>query len=122
VLDEPEAALSVTGNLALLRRITELVADGSQFVVATHSPILMGVPDAAIYQLGADGFERVAYEETEHYVARGVLRRAPQSGGTFWFRRRTLFGSCRRFSFWRRSNVSSPKAARTRSIGSSACM
>ena len=57
----------MTGNLALLRRMGELVADGSQFVVATHSPILMGLPAASIYQLGEVGFERLPYEETEHY-------------------------------------------------------
>lgn len=43
-------------------------------------------------------------------------------GGMFWLRRRTLLGSYRRFSAWRRSNARSPTAARTRSIGSSACM
>lgn len=40
VLDEPEAALSLRGNLALMRRMHDLCADGSQFLVATHSPIL----------------------------------------------------------------------------------
>jgi predicted ATPase len=63
--DEPEAALSVNGQLALMRRMHELVEEHSQFVVATHSPILMGYPNATILQLGADGIHRVAYEETE---------------------------------------------------------
>ena len=67
ILDEPEAALSIPGNLALLRRMHELTRDGSQFLVATHSPILMGYPGGRIYQLSADGFETVAYEDTEHY-------------------------------------------------------
>ncbi|HET7043474.1 MAG TPA: AAA family ATPase, partial [Gaiellaceae bacterium] len=68
LLDEPEAALSVRGSLALIRRMHDLVAEGSQFVVATHSPILLGFPGATIYQLGEDGFERVAWEQTEHYL------------------------------------------------------
>ena len=65
IFDEPEAALSVNGQLALMRRMHELVEEHSQFVVATHSPILMGYPDATILQLGDDGIRRVAYEETE---------------------------------------------------------
>jgi predicted ATPase len=67
VLDEPEAALSLRGNLALISRMHELVAEGSQFVVSTHSPILLGYPDAWIYVLGENGIDRVPYEETEHY-------------------------------------------------------
>jgi predicted ATPase len=63
--DEPEAALSVRGQLALIRRIHELVEEHSQFVVATHSPILLGYPGAAILELSDDGIRRVAYEETE---------------------------------------------------------
>ncbi|HET8607525.1 MAG TPA: AAA family ATPase [Gaiellaceae bacterium] len=66
LLDEPEAVLSVRGILALIRRMHDLVAEGSQFVVATHSPILLGFPAATIYELGEDGFARVAWEQTEH--------------------------------------------------------
>jgi len=68
VLDEPEAALSPTRQLAMIVRMHELVNLKSQFVVATHSPILMAYPDAWIYQIGPSGLERVEYEETEHYV------------------------------------------------------
>lgn len=68
VLDEPEAALSPSRQLAMLERIHELVRDKSQFVIATHSPILMAYPDAWIYRIGQRGLERVAYEDTEHYV------------------------------------------------------
>jgi predicted ATPase len=67
VLDEPEAALSIPGNLALLRRMRELTREGSQFIVATHSPILMGYPGGRIYMLTDSGFEPVAYEDTEQY-------------------------------------------------------
>lgn len=65
VLDEPEAALSVRGVLALLRRIYELTAKGSQFVISTHSPILLGYPDSTIYFLSERGIEKTAYESTE---------------------------------------------------------
>lgn len=65
LLDEPEAALSVQGELALIRRIHELVHQHSQFVVATHSPILLGYPDATILELGDNGIRRVTYDETQ---------------------------------------------------------
>jgi predicted ATPase len=67
ILDEPEAALSVRGNLALLSRMRQLVDQSSQFVVATHSPILMAFPGATIYSLDDNGYTRVDYEETEQY-------------------------------------------------------
>ena len=63
LFDEPEAALSVRGQLALLRRLHELVLEESQFIVATHSPILLGYPDAAILQLGDDGIRPIAFDE-----------------------------------------------------------
>jgi predicted ATPase len=65
VLDEPEAALSVRGNLALMRRMHDLAAQGSQFIVSTHSPILLGYPGAKIYVLGEDGIVETTYEATE---------------------------------------------------------
>ena len=76
ILDEPEAALAPSRQLALLVLIHQLVTDGgSQFVIATHSPILMAYPDATIYQLAAEGGVRpIAYEETEHFrVTRDFL-------------------------------------------------
>ena len=66
ILDEPEAALSPQRQLAVLARIHELVRDGSQFLIATHSPLLMAYPDACIYQCGANGVVPVAYDDTEH--------------------------------------------------------
>jgi predicted ATPase len=65
ILDEPEAALSLRGNLALMRRMHDLVAEGSQFIVSTHSPILLGYPDAKIYVLSNEGMAEVSYEKTE---------------------------------------------------------
>ena len=67
ILDEPEAALSLRGCLALIRRMHDLVADGSQFVVATHSPIILGYPDARIYVLSDEGIVETPYEDTEQY-------------------------------------------------------
>jgi predicted ATPase len=63
VLDEPEAALSVRGQLALLSRMHELVREDSQFVIATHSPILLGYPDAAILMLDEDGIRPIPFDE-----------------------------------------------------------
>jgi predicted ATPase len=68
VLDEPEAALSLRGQLALMRRMHDLVAQGSQFVISTHSPVLLGYPDATIYALSADGLAKTTYEESENYT------------------------------------------------------
>jgi predicted ATPase len=68
VLDEPEAALSPTRQLAMISRLHQLVQTRSQFVIATHSPILMAYPNAWIYQIGGDGLERVSLEDTEHYI------------------------------------------------------
>jgi predicted ATPase len=66
LLDEPEAALSVRGCLALVWRIRDLVGQGSQFVVATHSPILLAVPNARILQGDIDGaIEQVDYNDAE---------------------------------------------------------
>src|SRR3954452_17723814 len=63
VFDEPEAALSLRGQLALMRRMHELERADCQFVTATHSPILLGYPDAAIYMLSDDGVRAIAYDE-----------------------------------------------------------
>lgn len=67
LLDEPEAALSPQRQLAALARMHELVQQGSQFIIATHSPILMAYPDAQIYEFSAQGIRPVAYAETDHY-------------------------------------------------------
>lgn len=67
LLDEPEAALSPTRLLTLMAQIHQLVKADSQFIIATHSPILMAYPDACLYQLSEAGIEQVDYRETEHY-------------------------------------------------------
>ncbi len=74
LLDEPEAALSPTRQMALITRIHDLVVDHSQFIIATHSPIVMAYPDARIFHLSDQGIEEVAYTDTEHYkVSRSFL-------------------------------------------------
>ncbi|MBL7492915.1 AAA family ATPase [Frankia sp. AgB1.9] len=55
ILDEPEAALSVRGAMALLARFADLAAAGCQLIVATHSPVLLALPGATIYEIDADG-------------------------------------------------------------------
>jgi predicted ATPase len=67
LLDEPEAALSPQRQLAALSRMHELVKEQCQFIIATHSPILMAYPDAYIYGFSDQGMQRLCYEETEHY-------------------------------------------------------
>lgn len=68
ILDEPEAALSPTRQMAALRRIHDLVEEGSQFVIATHSPILMAYPDAQILSIEDGQIQPVSYTETEHFI------------------------------------------------------
>lgn len=65
ILDEPEAALSVRGVLALILRMRDLTAEGSQFIVSTHSPILLGFPGATIYVLSEEGIVKTHFEEVE---------------------------------------------------------
>ena len=69
--DEPEAALSPTRQLSFLSRLHDLVKEGSQFLIATHSPILLAYPDAAIHVLDDGPPRRIEYRDTEHY---GVTR------------------------------------------------
>lgn len=68
LLDEPEAALSPQKQLSLISFILEaLKSKNSQFIVATHSPIIMGVPGALLYEISEDEIRQTAYEDTEHY-------------------------------------------------------
>lgn len=68
ILDEPEAALSPTRQLAALAAIHDLVKDESQFIIATHSPILLAYPNAKILKFSESGISEISYEETEHYI------------------------------------------------------
>lgn len=67
ILDEPEAALSPSRQMAALIRIHQLVQARSQLIIATHSPILMAYPNAVILQLSENGMQRVSYGDTEHF-------------------------------------------------------
>lgn len=67
LLDEPEAALSPSRLLTLLCEMDALVKRRSQFIVATHSPILMAFPGARLYLLDEEGIRPTDYRETEHY-------------------------------------------------------
>ena len=76
IMDEPEAALSPSRQLSFLVRMHELIGARSQFIIATHSPIILGYPDALIYQATSHGLEPVAYEDTDHYgVTKSFLNR-----------------------------------------------
>jgi predicted ATPase len=67
IMDEPEAALSPQRQLTLLLIIAEMAKNGSQFIIATHSPILLAFPNAQILEFDKDGIKEVSYTETEHY-------------------------------------------------------
>ena len=82
LFDEPESALSPQRQLVLLAQISELLAAGkSQFIVATHSPILLTMPGAQILSFDGDAARQVTLEETSHYqITRGIL----QNPRAFW--------------------------------------
>ncbi len=76
LFDEPEAALSPQRQLTFLAALHDLVLCGGQFVIATHSPLIMAYPDAVILHFTADGIAPIAYEDTEHFkVTRAFLNR-----------------------------------------------
>jgi len=76
ILDEPEAALSPSRQLSFLAKMHELVLARSQLIIATHSPIILGYPNAWIYQVSEHGVDRIEYEDTDHYqVTRNFLTR-----------------------------------------------
>ncbi|QQE79148.1 AAA family ATPase [Alicyclobacillus sp. SO9] len=69
MLDEPEAALSPARQLALLRVLHDHQETGhSQFIVSTHSPILLGYPGATLLNFDGGSIEPILYEETNHYI------------------------------------------------------
>ncbi len=68
LLDEPEAALSPQRQLTLLLEMVNHAKQGAQFVVVTHSPILLGTPDAEIYSFNEGALHTVRYEDTESYI------------------------------------------------------
>lgn len=75
LIDEPEAALSPARQLSLLSIILEKVKKtGSQFIIATHSPIIMSVPESEVLLFEGDSISKVNYKETDHYrITKGIL-------------------------------------------------
>ncbi|KGI39975.1 AAA family ATPase [Clostridium tetani] len=67
ILDEPEAALSPSKQMSMLVIMHELIQKNCQFIIATHSPIIMSYPNSIIYELG-NGIKEVMYKDTEHYT------------------------------------------------------
>ena len=76
-MDEPEAALSVVGQLRLLRLMHFGVGVGGQFVISTHSPILLAFPGAVTYRLDDSGIQVVPYEETDQFQLTKAFLDAP---------------------------------------------
>ncbi|WP_328701178.1 AAA family ATPase [Aquibacillus kalidii] len=67
ILDEPEAALSPLRQLSMLSRINELVKEDSQFIIATHSPIVMAYPNSKILELSESGIKETSLEHTQNF-------------------------------------------------------
>lgn len=65
ILDEPESALSVSRQMGMLSRIHDLCQRNSQFLIVTHSPILLAYPDSTIYEVTQDQISKVEYENTD---------------------------------------------------------
>ena len=78
ILDEPEAALSPMRMMRLLCYMQQLVNNNSQFVISTHSPILMTFPNAEILEITEEGINSVDYKETEHFLITKRFMDAPE--------------------------------------------
>jgi predicted ATPase len=80
LLDEPEAALSPLKQLSLIAFILEVLkSNNAQFIISTHSPILMGIPGALLYEIRDDGIHRVEFADTEHYRITKTFLDNPQA-------------------------------------------
>jgi predicted ATPase len=82
LLDEPEAAVSPARQLALVRRIYDLVKSGrdTQFIIATHSPIILAYPEAQIYSFSNHGVREISYRETDAYIITRRFLENPDRG------------------------------------------
>lgn len=79
LMDEPEAAMSPQRQLTLMRHIYYMAMEGSQFIIATHSPILLGLPGAQILSFSDEGIQPIRYEDTESYqITKLFLERRKQ--------------------------------------------
>ena len=80
LLDEPEAALSPLKQLSLIVLILEVLKNkNSQFIISTHSPILMGIPGALLYEIQEDAMQQVEFTDTEHYRITKTFLDNPQA-------------------------------------------
>ena len=79
ILDEPEAALSPRGIIRLMQNMDELVRKDSQFIIATHSPMLLTFPDAEVYQISGDGISSIRFQDTDHYRTTVRFLQNPES-------------------------------------------
>ena len=79
ILDEPEAALSPRGIIRLMQNINRLVRQNCQFIIATHSPMLLCFPDAEVYQIGEKGIDSVRFQDTDHYRTTVRFLQNPES-------------------------------------------
>ena len=79
ILDEPEAALSPRGIIRLMQRMDELVAQDCQFVISTHSPMLLCFPGAEVYQITEKGIDSVRFQDTDHYRTTVRFLQNPES-------------------------------------------
>ena len=78
LLDEPESALSPMRLMSLICLIHRLAEDGAQFIISSHSPILMAIPGAQIFVLSEDGIQLTPYQETEHFRITRQFLNAPE--------------------------------------------
>jgi predicted ATPase len=79
LLDEPEAPLSPQSQLGLIAMLKDMVAERSQFIIATHSPILLAFPDATIYSFDEQPARRVAFDDLEHVRLTRDFLNAPEA-------------------------------------------
>lgn len=79
ILDEPEAALSPRGIIQLMQRMDELVVQNCQFIISTHSPMLMTFPDAEVYEIREKGIVSLPYYQTDHYRTTVRFLQNPES-------------------------------------------
>jgi predicted ATPase len=79
VLDEPEAALSPQRQLSFLKIVHDLTAPGhAQFLIATHSPILLSFPEAVLFDLDGDSIQEIDYRETKHFLLTRDFLNSPE--------------------------------------------
>lgn len=79
ILDEPEAALSPQRQLSFLKIVHDLATTGrAQFLIATHSPIILAYPGAVLFSLDGDAIEEIAYRDTKHYLITRDFLNSPE--------------------------------------------